>query len=80
MEQKVKTIEEAEEIALNVCRAIGISVSEKDVKEIEYEKHENKWEVEIMHGDEEIEVEIRASDGTILKIERGKVDKEDDED
>ncbi len=70
MGEEVKTIEQAEEIALKACRALEISVSEKDVKEIEYEKQKGKWEVEIMCGEEEIEVKIRKIDGVILKIER----------
>ncbi|GFO95913.1 hypothetical protein ig2599ANME_0095 [groundwater metagenome] len=69
-EKEVKTIEQAEEIALKACQALGFSVDEKDVKEIEYEKHKGKWEVEILYGEEEIEVEIRKIDGAILKIER----------
>jgi hypothetical protein len=70
MSQEVTTIEQAEEIALKACRALEIPVNESDVKEIEYEKMKGKWEVEILDGEEEIEVEIRKTDGVILKIER----------
>jgi hypothetical protein len=70
MSEEVTTIEQAEEIALKACQALEISVNESDVKEIEYEKMKGKWEVEILYGKEEIEVEIRKTDGVILKIER----------
>ncbi len=46
MSEEVKTIEQAEEIALKACRALEIYVNENDVKEIEYEKLKGKWEVE----------------------------------
>jgi hypothetical protein len=70
MSEEVTTIEQAEEIALKACLALEIPVNENDVKEIEYEKLKGKWEVEILYGEEEIEVEIRKADGIILKIER----------
>jgi hypothetical protein len=70
MSEEVTTIEQAEEIALKACQALEITVNESDVKEIEYEKKKGKWEVEILYGEEEIEVEIRQTDGVILKIER----------
>lgn len=70
MNEEVKTIEQAEEIALKACQALEISVNKNDVKEIEYEKQKGKWEVEIVYGEEEIEVEIRKIDGVILKIDR----------
>ncbi|MCK5699119.1 MAG: hypothetical protein KAH93_04670 [Candidatus Aenigmarchaeota archaeon] len=77
MGEEVKTIEQAEEIALKACQALEISVNEKDVKEIEYEKQKGKWEVEIMCGEEEIEVKIRKIDGVILKIERKEKEEKD---
>ncbi len=69
-ENKIKTIEQAEQVAINACKEKGINVGPDDVIEIEYKKRSSIWEVEFVQNNHEYEVKILGVDGRVISVER----------